>query len=233
MNNIDQFSIETVIYAERFIELLTDIIVQLPTRRFFNVLLDDINFVIQCYLTSFVKSLIKNDENMEINIIEKPLTKKIQTENGEEEQIITKTANLFNKMLNNFKFYSNFEINDTTGETLSQNDIMEKHYEKVLQLQKSIFKHFRDEMPIFPLQNIKSIDKRQVLKEEFDKLNDEQLISIASSLKPPIQINNSELLMEVLISIHEKVQSHLQVKFLFYFLLRKNKKRISKVKLLI
>jgi hypothetical protein len=117
-------------------------------------------------------------------------------------------------MLTNFKFYSNFEINDTTGETLSQIELMEKHYEKVLQLQKAIFKYFRDDMPIFPLQNIRTIDKRDILQEEFEKLSDEQLKSIGGSLQPPIEINNRELLMEVLISEHERVQSHIEVRHL-------------------
>ncbi|CAF2574473.1 unnamed protein product [Rotaria sp. Silwood2] len=206
-NNTDQYSFDTVIYTERFLELFTDIIVQLPTRRFFNVVLDDINFVIRCFLSPFIKSLTKTNENMETEVIQT----KVQTENGEEEQATTKTANLFHKMLTNFKFYSNFEINDTTGETLTQNEMMEKHYEKVLQLQKAIFKHFREEMPTFPLQNIQSIHKREILNDEFDKLSDEQLKSISSSLQPPIQINNRELLIEVLISEHERVQSHLEL----------------------
>jgi intron-binding protein aquarius len=200
-----QYPIETVIYTERFLELFTDIIVQLPTRRFFNVVLDDINFVVRCFLSPFIKSL--NNENMETDDV------KHSTQNGDEEQGATKkTANLFQKMLSNFKFYSTFEINDTTGETLSQNELMEKHYEKLLQLQKAMFKHFREEMPTFSLQNIKSTDKRDVLNDEFEKLSDEQLALIGGSLQPPIQINNRELLMEVLISEHEKVQSHLEVR---------------------
>ncbi|CAF1275357.1 unnamed protein product [Rotaria sordida] len=214
INNTDQYPFETVIYTERFLELFTDIIVQLPTRRFFNIVLDNINFVIRCFLSPFIKSLIKNNENMDIEFIQTSIRKKIQTENGEEEieqQATTKTTNLFHKMLTNFKFYSNFEINDTTGETLTQNEMMEKHYEKVLQLQKAIFKHFRDEMPTFPLQNIQTIDKREILNDEFDKLSDEQLKSISLSLQPPIQINNRELLIEVLISEHEKIQSHLEL----------------------
>ncbi|CAF4191541.1 unnamed protein product, partial [Rotaria sordida] len=217
INNTDQYPFETVIYTERFLELFTDIIVQLPTRRFFNIVLDNINFVIRCFLSPFIKSLIKNNENMDIEFIQTSIRKKIQTENGEEEieqQATTKTTNLFHKMLTNFKFYSNFEINDTTGETLTQNEMMEKHYEKVLQLQKAIFKHFRDEMPTFPLQNIQTIDKREILNDEFDKLSDEQLKSISLSLQPPIQINNRELLIEVLISEHEKIQSHLEVRLI-------------------
>ncbi len=89
---------------------------------------------------------------------------------------------------------------------------MEKHYEKVLQLQKAIFKHFREDMPTFPLQNIQTIDKRDALNDEFEKLSDEQLKSIGKALQPPIQINDRELLMEVLISQHERVQSHLEVR---------------------
>ena len=42
--------------------------------------------------------------------------------------------------------------------------------------------------------------------------HDEQLKSIGKSLQPPIQINNRELLMEVLITEHETVQSHLEVR---------------------
>jgi intron-binding protein aquarius len=199
-------------------ELFTDIIVQLPTRRFFNIVLDDINFVIRCFLSPFIKTIRNNNETMEVDNTQTSIIKKVQTQNGdgEEEQATSKTGNLFHKMLTNFKFYSNFEINDTTGETLSQNEMMEKHYEKVLQLQKAIFKFFREEMPTFPLQNIQSIDKRNMLNEEFEKLSDEQLKSISASLQPPIQINDRELLMEVLISEHERVQSHLEVRNYFW-----------------
>ncbi|CAF1146934.1 unnamed protein product [Adineta steineri] len=212
VNNINgQYPIETVIYTERFLELFNDIIVQLPTRRFFNVVLDDINFVVRCFLSSFTKSLTDNNENMEIDNTSISLGKKFRKDNEEEVQATTKTVNLFHKMLTNFEFYANFEINDTTGETLTHNELMEKHYEKVLQLQQAIFKHFREDMPTFPLQNIQTIDKRDLLRDEFDKLNDEQLKAIGSSLQPPLLIKDRQLLMEVLILEHERVQSHLEI----------------------
>ena len=207
-----QYPIETVIYTERFLELFMDIIVQLPTRRFFNVVLDDIYFVVRCFLSPYIKSLASNDENMESEDAPSVPGKQGQTTNGEEQQATTKTANLFHKMLTNFKFYAKFEINDTTGETLSQSELMEKHYEKMLQLQKAVFKHFREEMPTFPLKNIKSIDQRQILSDEYESLSDEQLKSIGASLEPPIQINERDLMIEVLISEHERVQSHLEVR---------------------
>lgn len=197
-------------YAERFLEFFTDIIVQLPTRRFFNVVLDDMRFVIRCFLSPFIKTIVKNeDESMEIDAMHSMMRK---PQNGDEEtQPTTKTGNLCHKMLSNFEFYSNFEINDTTGETLTQIELMEKHYEKALQLQKAIFKNFRTEMPTLPLQNIRTIDKREVLQEEFEQLSNEQLNAIGASLQPPIQSDNRELLMEILISEHERVQSHLEV----------------------
>ena len=42
---------------------------------------------------------------------------------------------------------------------------------KLLQLQQAIFKHFREEMPTYPLQNIQTIDQREILNDEFDKLS--------------------------------------------------------------
>ena len=210
VDNQGNYSIEFVTYTERFMELLTDILVQLPTRRFFNVVLDDMNFLIRCSLSPYVKSLstIENENEMES---ENQQPKKPSTDNGEEEQPTNKTVGLFKKMLTNLEFYVDFEINDATGETLSEADLREKHYEKMLQLQKAIFKHFRDEMPTLPLQNIRSIDERQVLTDEFERLSDEQLKAISSSLQPPIQVENRELLLELLVSKHERVQSHLEV----------------------
>jgi len=196
----NNYPIDTVLYTERFAELFTDIIVQLPTRRFFNVVLDDIHFVLRCFRSNYVKSIENSNENMEV-----------ETPSVEQEQLTKKNADLFVKMLENLKFYTTFEINDTTGETLSQIELMEKHYEKVLQLQKAVFKNFRQNMPIFPLQNIQSIDQREDLESEFEKLSNEQLNQIAQSLQPPISIENRELLVDVLISKHERFESHLEL----------------------
>lgn len=215
INSQGHYAIETVTYTERFLELFTDIIVQLPTRRFFNVVLDDMNFVVRCFLSPYIKSLTPtaDEDQMENEDTPRISLKKGTTENGKEDdkQPTSKSANLFQKMLTNFKFYSKFEINDTSGETLSQSELMEKHYEKMLQLQRAIFKHFRDELPTLPLQNVRSIDERHVLKEEFERLNDEQLKLIAKSLEPPINVVDKELLMEVLITEHERFQSHLEM----------------------
>ena len=46
---------DKVQYCERFVELLIDIEAQLPTRRFFNALLDDSHCVVKCQLSPLVK----------------------------------------------------------------------------------------------------------------------------------------------------------------------------------
>lgn len=42
-------------YCERFLELLTDLEALLPTRRFFNTVLDDCHLVVRCQLSGLIK----------------------------------------------------------------------------------------------------------------------------------------------------------------------------------
>lgn len=42
-------------YCERFLELLTDLEALLPTRRFFNTVLDDCHLVVRCQLSDLIK----------------------------------------------------------------------------------------------------------------------------------------------------------------------------------
>ena len=43
---------DSVSYCERFLELMTDLQAQLPTRRFFNTLLGSVHLVVQCNLSA-------------------------------------------------------------------------------------------------------------------------------------------------------------------------------------
>lgn len=44
----------TVRYLERFLELLIDLEALLPTRRFFNTVLDDSHLIVRCQLSKFI-----------------------------------------------------------------------------------------------------------------------------------------------------------------------------------
>lgn len=42
-------------YCERFLELITDLEALLPTRRFFNTVLDDCHLVVRCQLSALIR----------------------------------------------------------------------------------------------------------------------------------------------------------------------------------
>lgn len=62
-------------YCERFLELLTDLEALLPTRRFFNTVLDDCHLVVRCQLSVLVRipegHLFSQVSFSNINIIDK------------------------------------------------------------------------------------------------------------------------------------------------------------------
>ena len=55
---------ELIQYCESFFELLIDLEAQLPTRRFFNTLLDDHAVVVLCRMAPFIKRDNKDVERM-------------------------------------------------------------------------------------------------------------------------------------------------------------------------
>ncbi|CAN0171715.1 unnamed protein product, partial [Hapterophycus canaliculatus] len=59
-------------------------------------------------------------------------------------------ARLLRQLLEMFRFYLGFEINDQTGRPLTDKDMMEKHHSRVHVLQKVVFEHYRQVLPDFP-----------------------------------------------------------------------------------
>jgi intron-binding protein aquarius len=48
----DEVTSDVVHYCERFLELVIDLEALLPTRRFFNTVLDDCHLVVRCHLSN-------------------------------------------------------------------------------------------------------------------------------------------------------------------------------------
>ena len=142
-------------YLERFLELLIDLEALLPTRRFFNTLLEDTNLLIHCF------------------------TSPLHLEPAEKLHI---DARLFNQLLQTLKFYTTFEIDDQTGEAKTEAEVLELHYEKLKSLQRGVFKYFRDDLQSFALTNIATIDKRETLVKQLDRLGVDRLYSLAEYL---------------------------------------------------
>lgn len=74
----------------------------MPTRRFFNTLLNDNHLVTKCNLSRLVRC-----------------------EGGK----------LFTQLLDMLTFYASFEINDHTGESLKESEMIDIHYDRVIRLQ--------------------------------------------------------------------------------------------------
>lgn len=176
---------ETVRYCERFLELLIDLEALLPTRRFFNTVLDDCHLVVRCALAPLV---------------------------------LRPEGNLFLQLLDTLKFYSRFEINDETGDALTDHDMTQIHYSKIISLQRAAFAKFHD-LKLFALTNVAAVDTREKLEKYFSILDGESLRKIAGHLNliPTDESKeqfgwhrNDELfLKELLISRHEKRVSQL------------------------
>lgn len=178
-------SIDTVRYCERFLELVIDLEALLPTRRFFNTVLDDCHLVVRCALA--------------------PL---IQRQEGQ----------LFLQLLDTLKFYSRFEINDETGDALTDHDMTQIHYKKIIALQRAAFAKF-PELRLFALTNVAAVDTRDKLNKHFDILDETSLKQIGNYLNLIPNDENSKdfkwhrvdnaFLKELLVSRHEKRVSQL------------------------
>lgn len=67
------------------------------------------------------------------------------------------------------KFYAHFEINDETGDPLTDRDMTQLHYDKITSLQKAAFARFPD-LKKFSLTNVASVDTREALLSHFKSL---------------------------------------------------------------
>ncbi|XP_017876403.1 RNA helicase aquarius [Ceratina calcarata] len=177
---------DKVRYCERFLELVIDLEALLPTRRFFNTVMDDCHLVVRCQLSNLLH----------------------RSEGG-----------LFGQLLEMLKFYARFEINEESGDPLTDHDMTQLHYTKITSLQKAVFAKFPD-LRGFALANVASVDTREALYKHFGLLSQEKLRSIASylSLVPSEEREKEEnwyrydieFLRELLISRHERRASQLE-----------------------
>lgn len=79
------------------------------------------------------------------------------------------------------KFYARFEINDETGDCLSDHDMAQIHYKKITSLQKAAFAKFPD-LRKFALSNVASVDTRDSLERHFGGIDANSLKEIACYL---------------------------------------------------
>jgi len=135
----DHLSTEVLSYLERVVELMIDLLDQLPTRRFFRPLLVDKHFVVRCRRSKLAQ---------------------------------LPEARLFNQLLGILRYYENFEIDDTTGATLTRRDITDLHYERLQLMQRVVFQEFPDHAGLrqLTLANVSALDTRESMQQHFGPL---------------------------------------------------------------
>ncbi|XP_073987602.1 RNA helicase aquarius [Rhodnius prolixus] len=147
-------------YCERFLELMVDLEASLPTRRFFNVLLDDCQLVLRCQLSALARR---------------------------------QEGKLFSQLLAILKFYARFEINDVTGDCLTDAQMSQIHYNNMISLQKAVFSKFPSLIK-FSLTNVSSVDTRESMLKYFLQLDEKSLreILVHLNLLPSEERENIE-----------------------------------------
>ena len=73
------------------------------------------------------------------------------------------------QLLDMLKFYARFEINDQTGDPLTDHDMMQLHYNRITELQKAAFVKFPD-LRKFVLANVASVNTAKSLAKHFQNL---------------------------------------------------------------
>uniref|UniRef100_A0A673CNS9 RNA helicase aquarius n=1 Tax=Sphaeramia orbicularis TaxID=375764 RepID=A0A673CNS9_9TELE len=177
-------SMDKVHYCERFIELMIDLEALLPTRRWFNTVLDDSHLVVSCHLSSLTHR--------------------------------EKEGHLFCQLLDMLKFYTGFEINDQTGNALTEKEMTTLHYDRITSLQRAAFAHF-PELLDFALSNVAAVDTRESLTKHFGHLSPNTLHRVASYLCLLPELSEGQdttyekvVLLELLVSRHERRISQIE-----------------------
>ena len=76
---------------------------------------------------------------------------------------------LIQQLLDMLRFYADFEINDFTGEELTESDTTARHYQQIQSLQRTAFQHYPD-LREFALSSAGTIDNRESLAKYFEEL---------------------------------------------------------------
>ncbi|CAK9317062.1 unnamed protein product [Citrullus colocynthis] len=167
-----------ILYCERFMEFLIDLLSQLPTRRYLRPLVADVGVVAKCHLSALYKH-----------------------EKGK----------LFAQLVDLLQFYEGFEINDHVGTQLTDDEVLQSHYDRVQSFQLLAFKKI-PKLRELALANVGSIHKRADLAKKLLVLSLPELKDLVCSKlklvsKEDPWSDRVDFLIEVVVSFFEKQQS--------------------------
>jgi intron-binding protein aquarius len=113
------------------------------------------------------------------------------------------------RMLECLKFYLYFELNEETGEYLSNSSILLNHYENINKMQKIAYQLFPEKLSRIYLKNISLVDNRENLKDMLDCLKETELYDFIQHLnlltyKDEFYTGKKELIYEIFLSKYER-----------------------------
>lgn len=115
---------------------------------------------------------------------------------------------LFSILVDQLEEYYFFEIDDFTGTPLTKDEMIERHYERIQNLQVIAFKFFSPTLRAFSLRNCGSIEEAKSLRSNLCLLNEKQLQKLGEYLhlidKAEETQIDSEILLEQIILLHKK-----------------------------
>ncbi|CAL1411701.1 unnamed protein product [Linum trigynum] len=167
-----------VLYSERFMEFLIDLLSQLPTRRYLRPLVADVAVVPKCHLSALYRH-----------------------EKGK----------LFAQLVDLLQFYERFEINGNLGTQLTDDEVLQAHYDQFFAFQLLVSKQI-PKLRELALCNIGSIHKRADLTKKLSVLSSEELKNLVCRKLKLVSEEDPwseryDFLIEVMVSFFEKQQS--------------------------
>jgi intron-binding protein aquarius len=144
-------------FALRFLELLIDLLAQLPTRRFLKALLQDRHLSVRLSLSPFLA-------------LPPPATPPPH-------------HRLASQLSDSLRFYLSFEINDHTGMPLTDNEMASLHFSRTHVLQRLAFKYFQNSLKDLAFASSAAVGDATVLASFLSRLSDEELVDVARKLR--------------------------------------------------
>ncbi|KAB2071730.1 hypothetical protein ES319_A08G242800v1 [Gossypium barbadense] len=174
----DQVDDASILYCERFMEFLIDLLSQLPTRRYLRPLVADVAVVAKCHISALYRH-----------------------EKGK----------LFAQLVDLLQFYENFEINDHVGTQLTDDEVLQSHYDCFQSFQLLAFKKV-PKLQELALANVGAIHKQVDLSKKLSVLSPEELKDLVCSKLKLVSNEDPwsdrvDFLIEVMVSFFEKHQS--------------------------
>ncbi|KAG5565094.1 hypothetical protein RHGRI_001101 [Rhododendron griersonianum] len=178
VNRFEEVDDASVLYCERFMEFITDLLSQLSTRRVLKPLVADVAVVSKCHLSVLYRH-----------------------EKGK----------LFAQLVNLLQFYERFEIDDRLGRQMTDDEVLQSHYNRLQAFQLLAYKKI-PKLRELALANIGAINRRSDLSKKLSVLSPEELrdlvcckLKLVSKEDPWSE--RVDFLVEVMVSFFEKQQS--------------------------